>query len=376
MVDLRTEETAWLRKPIYAYGVTLLLVAVALLLRLGLHPVFQEQSRYFLLLPVVLFSAVYAGVRPGIVAATVGGLLTLWMLVPKGTVESKDYAGLGTFWMISASILWLTRRELRERERRNEVEARLASTNAYLESKIVQRNDQLGRANEELAAANAELESFCYSMAHDLRTPTRAIAGNARILLEDHGDKLPPDLTAHLRRINQAALKLGFLVDGLLTYARLAKQEINLEEQDLPKLAKDVIETEARRSKIEVDFEIDPNLRLCADERMLRVLLRALAENSILYRQPGEKPVIRVRCDGDHGFVFEDEGIGFEMAYAHKVFQPFERLHRDEAYPGVGMGLANVDRVVSRHEGEVRIDSEPNVGTKVFVQFPRKPVTP
>lgn len=347
---------------------------VAVLVRLGLHPVFQEQSRYFFLLPVILFSAVYTGIRSGVFGSILGGLVTLWVLVPKGTAESKDYAGLLTFWLICAAILWLTRREHRERERRNEVEARLASTNAYLEGKIVQRNDQLGRANEELAAANAELESFCYSMAHDLRTPTRAIAGNARILLEDHGDKLPPDLTAHLRRINQAALKLGFLVDGLLTYARLAKQEINLEDHDMAKLAKEVVETEARRAKVEVDLEIDPNLRLCADERMLRVLLRALAENSILYRKPGEKPVIRLRCDGDHGFVFEDEGIGFEMAYAHKVFQPFERLHRDEAYPGVGMGLANVDRVVSRHEGQVRIESEPNGGTKVFVQLPRKPL--
>lgn len=365
-----TARPKWLDNPWLAYGASAALATLAVLVRVSLHAVFQEQSRFFLLLPVVLVCSLYGGVGPGAISVVVGSTLSFLLLVPAGG-QTKDLAALVVFLLICVGVLWLTHRERVERRHRMEFERRLEAANKRLEEANVELEAKVLERTAALKAANDELEGFCYSMAHDLRTPSRAIAGNARILVEDYGDRLPSDLDVHLARINKAALKLGALLDGLLTYARLARQELAPAEIDISKMVREIVESDARRAHIDVRLDVEDGCRVWADEKQMRTLVRALAENSLLYRKDGAPAVIRVRSESNDSFLFEDEGIGFDMTYLAKVFQPFERLHRDEAYPGVGIGLANVDRVVRRHGGSVKIESAPGHGTRVRIRVPR-----
>jgi len=379
----RPKGPAWLKNPIAIYVVAVALSCGSVAIRWSLNSVFQEQSRFFLLLPITLFCAIYGGVGPALVASLLGGVLTLALLVRNesgapGLGQTKDIAGFVLYLLMCAGFLWLTHREINERKKRMGVEARLATANAQLAAANAELEAKVAERTAALKAASDELEGFCYTVAHDLRTPSRAIAGNARILLEDYSGKLDSNLSSHLQRMNNAAVKLGSLVDGLLIYARLAKQELIATDVNLEKLAREVIEGEARRGKIDLQLYIEPELYVRADERQMRILMRALGENSLLYRKPEKEAVINVRKRPGGGFVFEDEGIGFDMAYVEKVFQPFERLHRDETYPGVGLGLANVERVVQRHGGAVDIQSELGKGTTVSVELPigNAPVKP
>lgn len=369
-----------MRNPFLVYGASGIFALVSVGIRWILNPILEEQSRFFMLLPVTFLCAIYGGVGPGTFACLLGGFLSLFLFVrPEGGTpgigETKDSIGFVIFLAICAAVLWLTHREMAERRRRMGVEAKLEAANAELAAANADLEAKVSERTAALKAANDELEGFCYTVAHDLRTPSRAIAGNARILLEDYGEKLDPDLTSHLSRINNAALKLGALVDGLLTYARLAKQDIVMADVDLSRMAREVVETEARRAKIDYRLDVEDGIFIRADERQLRTLVRALAENSLIYRKPGMAAGIRVTKRND-GFTFEDEGIGFDMAYVDKVFMPFERLHRDEAYPGVGLGLANVERVVQRHGGRLEIESALDRGTSVKVHMAIVPAPP
>ncbi|AIE83472.1 sensor histidine kinase [Fimbriimonas ginsengisoli] len=348
----------------YVAGGALSLAAV--LLRVALQSVLQDQNRYAFLLPATIICAIFLGFGPGMFCCLLGVLLTM-KLVLRGPNQlmywdKSDVGGLVLFLALNIGILFLAHRETQEKRRRIETERKLEQLNAELEQKVAERTRQLEIANE-------ELEGFCYSMAHDLRTPSRAIAGNARIMLEDHSTSLTPELQNHLRRINGAAIKLGSLLDGLLTHARLAKQELMLREVRIDELAREIAFVEARRMKAEVQLDSADGIVVNADERQMRVMLRALLDNAILYRKAGEPAHIRLSVEGG-ALIMADDGIGFDMAFAHKVFLPFERLHRDEAYPGVGIGLANVERVVQRHGGAVSIESVPEEGTRVRIALP------
>lgn len=355
-----------LQTPAAKYGVAVAASVLAVGMRALVNPVLGDQSRYAFLLPAILIVAVYGGVGPATVTLLLGCALTVLFIVPPWNTfqmfRSSDVGGLVVFLAIGAGMLFLTHREVKERRRREETERRLEDLNARLEKTVEERTSDLRRANR-------ELESFCYSMAHDLRTPTRAIAGNARILIEDHGDGLKPELRGHLGRINAAALKLGNLVDSLLTYARLATQELHPKTIDLSRVVAEIVQSESRRMRVDAGLEIEPEMFVFGDERQFRTMVQAIIHNSLLYRKPGESACLRVRSMPS-GFEFADDGIGFDMAYAHKVFLPFERLHRDDAYPGVGMGLANVERIVQRHGGSASVDALPGVGTTIRLCLP------
>lgn len=360
--------------PLAKYAAATLICVWAVLLRYYLNGVLGEQSRYAFLLPSIFFCAVYLGFEQGLLVMLLGPFLTVLIVIPPVNsfdMSRSEVSGLVVFMAISSGVLWLTHREVNERRRRMEIEQKLEQANLALERKVLERT-------AELKTVNDELEGFCHSMAHDLRTPTRALAGNARILLEDHSQKLPHELAVHLERINSAAIKLGSLVDALLIYARLGKQELQISDVNVSAITTEIAQAEARRAKIELDLKVPRSLFVQADERQFRILIRSLVDNSIVYRKPGE-PVHIELARSTNEIVFADRGIGFDMAYAHKVFLPFERLHRDDAYPGVGMGLANVERVVKRHGGEISVKTSPGEGTEIHMNLvgaiaPEKPL--
>lgn len=237
-----------------------------------------------------------------------------------------------------------------------------------LEARVEERTAQL-------VAANEELQAFCYSVSHDLRTPLRAISSTSRILLEDAAEKLSEQELASLKRQESAAVRLGELIDDLLELSRLGRHELEKKEVDFTKLVKDAFEEVLSR-----DWENAPKLRvqkgltINADPQMLRILLINLLENACKYSPKGGTICVGYEPINGHGaFFVRDEGIGFDMKYANKVFQPFERLHVDQEYPGTGIGLASVERIAKRHGGRVWVDSEEGKGSVFYFTVAERP---
>jgi signal transduction histidine kinase len=210
-----------------------------------------------------------------------------------------------------------------------------------------------------LRRATAELEGFCYSVSHDMRAPLRAMMANARIVIEDFGDVLPCEAVRELHGIAESAGRLGRLMDDLLTYSRLVRQEVNIEEVDLSRLAAYVASGVERGKDQDIVWRIEPGLRARGDSRLFEMALQNLFANAVKFsagRRPAE---IQFGYDPlKEAFFVEDNGIGFDMQYIDKLFVPFERLHRQAGYEGTGIGLANVKRVIARHGGRVWAEGE------------------
>jgi light-regulated signal transduction histidine kinase (bacteriophytochrome) len=335
--------------------------------RFVLSSVMEDKGHLIMLILPVVIASLRGGQGPGTFAFLFGTFLS-FALYPKSIAtrfdEPYERITYVIYLVTIAGIIYLGKRVHEQHANLIRKEQELAALNESLEREVAQRT-------AELKAANEELENFCYTMAHDMRTPTRAIAGNARILIEDFGNQLPAPLGDHLRRISRAAIKQGALVDALLTYARLAKQPIEPEPLDLTAIVYEIAPEIARREEADVSIQAMPGMMVEADARQVRTALRAILENCARYRKPGAPVRVQVEVDDHGGLVVRDDGIGFDMAFAHKVILPFERLQRDDVYPGVGMGLALVGRIMGRHDGTLGIESAPEVGTTVRLGFAR-----
>jgi PAS domain S-box-containing protein len=232
----------------------------------------------------------------------------------------------------------------------------------HLEFELERRVDE---RTAELVAANRELEGFTYSVSHDLRAPLRSIIGTSMILLEDYGDELREDAKRELKRQAAAAKRLADLIDDLLQFSRLGRAEIARREFDLSAVAHEIVGDAVRRHGVEATINIQPGLQASGDETLLRMVIENLVDNALKYRKADEPPSIEIGQDAGAYYV-RDRGIGFESAYADKVFQPFERLHRATEYPGTGIGLANVKRIVERHGGRVWVEAKPKEGATFY----------
>lgn len=237
-----------------------------------------------------------------------------------------------------------------------ESERRWKALSEDLEHRVAKRTEDLQKAVDEISG-------FTYSVSHDLRAPIRAVVSSSRILIEDYADQLSPAAVAELQRQAVAGEKLGRLVDGLLDYARLGREQFRPEPIDVSKLVERVSETirgEGWHGK-DADFSIQPGLRAVADPAMLETVFTVLMDNAGKYHRPGTRSKIEVLRDGE-AFCVRDDGIGFDMRYVEKLFRPFERLHRDTEYEGTGIGLANARRIVERHGGRIWAESTPDGG--------------
>jgi len=337
--------------------------------RLMMQPELHDRSRTMLFIPAVLVTAWYGGAGPGIFSLLFGAFLCGWLIIPPVTNinfgDRSEQVGITLYLLVGVGVIALAHRERLEKRKRELAQEQLEQLNMVLEERVRERT-------EELQLANRELEGFCYSVSHDLRTPTRAIVGNIHILIEDLGHSVEPPVREKLVRISRAALKLSDLVDALLTYARLAKAGLQKETVDLGAMI--AAESHGSTDGLGVRFLLDrpSDLIVIGDRAQLRTAVKAIVSNAVLYRKKGEDVHLTVSCErtGDDVIVkFQDDGIGFEIQYLHKLFEPFERLHRDEDYPGVGMGLANVARIASRHNGSVWAESIPGLGATFFLRL-------
>lgn len=248
-------------------------------------------------------------------------------------------------------------------------EATLREMNATLEFRVSERT-------AELSAANRELETFAYAVSHDLRAPLRALSGYSQALQEDFGDTLPDQARVYLDRIHQSAARMGQLIEGILALSRSSRGDLRLDRVDVSALARQRLAQLAEESGRQVRTYVEEGLEVTGDERMLASVMTNLLDNAWKYTGATPDPEIRVYAGsvtGLHGICVSDNGAGFDMAHADRLFQPFQRLHREDQFPGIGIGLATVQRIVHRHGGELAAVAAPGEGATFCIVLPPVP---
>jgi signal transduction histidine kinase len=239
--------------------------------------------------------------------------------------------------------------------------------NLELEKRVAERT-------EDLEIKNKELETFTYSVSHDLKAPLRGIEGYSRLLMEDHGSQLDPEGQEFLATIRQATNQMSRLIEDLLSYSRLERRQLKNDQVDLCTLVENILrerQNEIKQKDIQVVMDVPAGL-VQLDERALEQALRNLVDNAIKFTSPDRKPVIEIRLKSEAGkyiLSVQDNGIGFDMKYHEKIFDIFQRLHLAEDYPGTGIGLALVRKAMQRLGGRAWAASEPGTGSTFYLEF-------
>ncbi|MDY6958132.1 MAG: PAS domain S-box protein, partial [Halobacteriota archaeon] len=224
-----------------------------------------------------------------------------------------------------------------------------------------------------LEVANRELESFSYSVAHDLRAPLRSMDGFSTALLEDYSDKLDDQGIHYLNRIKDSSHRMAILIDDLLELSRVTRREMACKNVDLTKIARSIIkDLRMNDPKRSVEVDIEEGLSDRGDPILIKQALGNLFDNSWKFTRTNPKAKIEfgaVRIDGENTFYLRDNGIGFDMKYKDKLFLPFQRLHSLPEFPGTGIGLATVQRIINRHGGKISGEAEPEKGATFYLRF-------
>jgi light-regulated signal transduction histidine kinase (bacteriophytochrome) len=225
-----------------------------------------------------------------------------------------------------------------------------------------------------LELVNRELESFSYSVSHDLRAPLRYINGFVDLLIKQYGSSLDEKGKHYLAVINQSSAQMGELIDDLLIFSRMGKTAISVTQVDMRAVVDEVIMNfNAEINSRSIVWTIENLPTVNADQSMMKLVFQNLIGNAIKYSRPKKEAIITIqhkKTDTEHTFSVSDNGVGFDMQYYEKLFGVFQRLHRNEEFEGTGIGLANVQRIISRHGGKVWAKSQPDKETSFYFTLP------
>ena len=272
--------------------------------------------------------------------------------------------GTAVSFSLLLTVFYLLNQEI---ARRRLAQEKIDSLNAELEERL----RELAGTNKELEATNKELEAFTYSVSHDLRAPLRHVDGFSRILVEEFGPQLDPTARRYLERMQKGVRTMAQLVDDLLQLARIGRQEVRRQVTGLGPLVEEVLadlETESRR----IEWRVAPLPFADCDPALMKQVFANLLSNAVKYTRPRSPAVIEVGALTQNGrpvLYVRDNGVGFSMKYADKLFGVFQRLHRTEDFEGTGVGLATVQRIVHKHGGEVWAEAELDKGATFYFTF-------
>jgi signal transduction histidine kinase len=236
--------------------------------------------------------------------------------------------------------------------------------------------DELEAKNRALQGANEELEAFSHSVAHDLRNPLAAIRGYSELMLADFPEGLPGSVRESLQTIHTSSRRMSGLIDDLLSFARVSRAELRLAETDVSQVGRDVAwDLHHADPQRKTQVMVESGLTVHGDPGLLRIVLGNLLGNAWKFtsqRTPGRIDLRSAQEEGYSGFTVQDDGAGFDMTKAGRLFQPFQRLHEATEYRGTGIGLATVDRIVRRHGGRVRAEGAVGKGARFTVLLPTR----
>jgi PAS domain S-box-containing protein len=266
------------------------------------------------------------------------------------------------WWSDTDEVMFAMARDITERKR--------------AENAITQLNEDLEKQTVQLEAANQELEAFSYSVSHDLRAPLRAIDGFSRILLEDHSDKLDAEGARVLNVIRSNTQNMSRLIDDLLAFSRLGRKQVDRSSINMKELAVDVSrQLNLATTEKTIRFSLGSLPPAYGDPALIRQVFVNLLSNAVKYSKTKDAPVIDVgacRENGEHVYYVKDNGVGFNMSHANKLFGVFQRLHSAEEFEGTGVGLAIVQRIIHRHGGRVWAEGRVNEGATFYFSLPKE----
>ena len=238
------------------------------------------------------------------------------------------------------------------------------------EEKVNKLNEILKRRASEAEVANKELEAFAYSVSHDLRAPLRSMEGFSQALLEDCFDSLNDEGKDYLKRIQSSAELMAQLIDDMLRLSQITRADMTLDKVNLSEIAQSIsTKVKSNFPKRKIKFIIAPGLTVKADKNLLSIALENLFENAVKFT--GNVPLALIEFgvtekDGQKAYIVRDNGVGFDMTYANKLFKPFQRLHTIAEFPGTGIGLASTQRIIQRHGGQVWAEGKVGEGAAFY----------
>ncbi len=345
--------------------------------QLGIASALQTQAPSLMMMGLaVLFAGALLNPRAPFLVALLNSLL-LGALVWWNFGREPRFS-LHVFWWLLALVAWLYERTLED------AFGRLSAAGRDLQSLVERRTGELREtvtrlsdALTALEATNRELDAFTSAVSHDLRAPVRSVIGFSDALYEEHSSELSPPGIEHLNRVRNAGRRMNSLIEDLLHLSRVSRPEMNREEMDLSALGRHIVDDLQRvEPGRKLDYRTPERLKVMGDPRLLQVLLENLLGNAWKFTRP--RDVTRIELgetvlEGARVCFVRDNGVGFDMAYADKLFRPFQRLHSADEFDGTGLGLATAQRIVRRHGGRIWAEGKEEEGASFFFTLEPEP---